>query len=221
MPQTSTGSSAETRQTIRSRMRSQRRALSPHAQDQAARELDKLLGRQPLFQRSRHIAFYRAADGEIDPHRLLQSALHRKKRCYLPALHPSQSGKLKFIQFNGLTPLESNRYGIAEPPMGSGRCMPANQLDLVLLPLVAFDFQGARLGMGAGFYDRTFAFKAGQGRQSPILVGLAHGCQGVPSLPVEPWDVPLTAIATESGLIVCDGRAHGRDFLRRDLLRHD
>jgi 5-formyltetrahydrofolate cyclo-ligase len=239
MPESSTILPPDSRQAIRREMRRRRRALKPREQHLAARQLDSLLGRQPLFQRSRHIAFYIASDGEIDPHHLLQSALYRGKRCYLPVLHPTRAGRLWFLPYTEETPLVTNHFGIAEPAVNTGRCMPATALDLVLLPLVAFDPFGARLGMGAGFYDRTFSFKvekrraggrgpelvdgreqvqSGKKRHSPVLLGLAHSCQAVGRLPVEPWDIPLGAIATESGIVVCDDKASGRNFLRRDLL---
>jgi 5-formyltetrahydrofolate cyclo-ligase len=72
----------------------------------------------------------------------------------------------------------------------------------VLLPLVAFDPQGGRLGMGGGYYDRTFAFLNGQkGGQKPKLIGLAHHFQQIPKLPIESWDVPLNAIVTDEQVI--------------------
>lgn len=218
MPESPKPNTANSRHTIRREMRRRRRSLSPREQLRAARELEKVVSRQPLFQRSQHIAFYLANDGEINPEYLLRSALRRGKRCYLPVLHPSEAGKLWFLPYTENTPLRANRYGIAEPAVNTGRRKPAAALDLVMLPLVAFDFSGARLGMGAGYYDRTFAFKGAQKRHSPTLLGLAHSCQATAGLPVQPWDIPLRAIATESGLVACDDAATGRDFLTRDLL---
>src|SRR5690606_40461575 len=66
------------------------------------------------------------------------------------------------------------------------------------LPLVAFDARGNRLGMGGGFYDRTFARAPRARTLRPRLVGLAHHFQQVASLPAEPWDIPLDAIATDA-----------------------
>ena len=65
-------------------------------------------------------------------------------------------------------------------------------MKLVFMPLVGFDILGGRLGMGGGYYDKTFATR------ESLLVGLAHDCQKVDSLPIESWDVPLDAIATDS-----------------------
>lgn len=218
MPESFKGTRLDNRHSLRREMRRCRRALSPRQQEQAAHRLDRLLARQPLFQRSRHIAFYSASDGEIDPFPLLSTALRRGKRCYLPVLHPGQANSLWFLPFNATMPLVTNRFGIPEPAVNSGRAMPAAELDLVLLPLVAFDHSGARLGMGAGFYDRTFALKASQKGCNPVLMGLAHSCQAAEQLPVQPWDIPLRAVATESGIVACGDTATGRDFLGRDLL---
>ena len=66
-----------------------------------------------------------------------------------------------------------------------------------MLPLVGFDRRGRRLGMGGGFYDRTFAFSRIRPRLAPKLIGLAHDLQRVQQLPVEPWDVPLHGVVTD------------------------
>jgi len=74
-----------------------------------------------------------------------------------------------------------------------------------LLPLVAFDQQGERLGMGGGYYDRTFEFLRRSGLNKPKLIGLAHDFQQVDAIPTEAWDVPLTAIVTNKGVIKASG----------------
>jgi 5-formyltetrahydrofolate cyclo-ligase len=67
-----------------------------------------------------------------------------------------------------------------------------------MLPLVGFDASGNRMGMGGGYYDRTFSFKSlKKGLRGPTLIGLAHEIQRVEELPVESWDIPLTAIVTD------------------------
>ncbi|RFF31280.1 5-formyltetrahydrofolate cyclo-ligase [Wenzhouxiangella sediminis] len=94
--------------------------------------------------------------------------------------------------------MKANRFGIPEP-VGSEGFAPA-QIDLVLMPLVGFAADGARLGMGAGFYDRAFAFRHGRPDDLPRLVGVAYAVQEAESLPVDDWDVPLDGIITEQGL---------------------
>lgn len=205
----------EDRGTIRRRMRQRRNSLSPLEQERASQSLGRLLPRQPFFLRSKRMAFYLASDGEIDPGYAMQTALHRSKLCFLPVLHPRMPGRLWFRRVKSDSYLEANRFGIPEPQRG--RLMPGAGLDLVLMPLVAFDRSGGRLGMGAGFYDRTFAFKTRDTRQSPLLIGLAHSCQEAERLPMKSWDIPLAAVVTEKGIICCDS-VLARNFLAQDLL---
>lgn len=207
--------STEERAAIRREMRERRKSLSPQAQERASQSLARLLQRQPFFIRSRRIAFYLANDGEMDPHYLLQSAMRRNKYCFLPVLHPVRPGRLWFRRIKSESNLKANRFGIPEPM--SGRLIPGYGLDVVFMPLVAFDRHGGRLGMGAGFYDRTFAFKERSSRLSPLLVGLAHSCQEVERLPLASWDVPLAAVVTDQGIICCDP-ALKPNFLAPDLL---
>jgi 5-formyltetrahydrofolate cyclo-ligase len=101
--------------------------------------------------------------------------------------------------------LIKNRYGILEPPINNQRLTPTWSLDLVLMPLVAFDAKGNRLGMGAGFYDRTFDVHNHPYRPKPKLLGLAYDFQETSGLKPEPWDVPLDYIVTPSRIIKCSG----------------
>ncbi len=187
---------AALKQQLRRRLRARRRQLSPLQRQRATQGVCAVIARHPLFRQARRIALYRAADGEIDPLPLARLARRLGKALYLPVLRPG--GHLGFVAWREGAVLRRNRFGIAEPV---GPRLSAQQLDLVLLPLVAFDCRGGRLGMGGGFYDRTFAWmnKAGSFRRRPLLVGLAHAFQQVESLPREPWDVPLAAVATERG----------------------
>lgn len=207
------------REVIRREVRRRRRALSVQQQRQAAADLRRLLARQPLFQRSRHIAFYLPNDGEIDPRPLMQLAMRLGKYCYLPLLHPAREGRLWFLRYRASDKLKPNRFNIPEPVLGRSARRHARALDLVLLPLVAFDQGGGRLGMGAGFYDRTFAFKLeeGRSRHTPALIGLAHRCQQVPALPLAEWDVALAAIGTDGGIVDCRGAGAGA-FLQTDVV---
>jgi 5-formyltetrahydrofolate cyclo-ligase len=105
------------------------------------------------------------------------------------------------MHFRRWTPgseMKANRFGIPEP-VTPGEYAPA-QIDLVLMPLVGFAADGARLGMGAGFYDRAFEFRHGQPDGLPRLVGVAYSVQEVEALPVDDWDVPLDGVITEQGL---------------------
>src|SRR5690606_9409039 len=185
------------RKTLRQAMRRRRRQLTPVQQAHAARSLKQHLSQNPLFLRARAIALYLPNDGEIDPRPLAQVVWRQRKRCYLPVLHPILENRLWFFEFRPDTPLRRNRFRIPEPEISHETRRPAWSLSLVLLPLVAFDEQGGRLGMGGGFYDRTFAFSQRRATLRPRLVGLAHDFQRVENLDKQPWDVPLEAVATE------------------------
>ncbi|TVZ37518.1 5-formyltetrahydrofolate cyclo-ligase [Alteromonadaceae bacterium 2753L.S.0a.02] len=179
---------------LRAEIRKARRALSPQQQKSAAIQLGKIVCAKALYHRAQHIALYIANDGEISPHEILSHARRHGKHCYLPAL----AGKtLHFREYPPGGTLTENRFGIPEPIERYATVEP-EQLDLVLLPLVAFDAQGNRLGMGGGFYDRTFSFKLQQPSTKPTLIGLAHALQQQSELSRDNWDIPLNAIATEA-----------------------
>ncbi len=213
------------RSALRQKLRQRRRQLSKPQQRRAAELLCKRLKSQPLFIRSQHIALYLPNDGEIDPTPLIRAAWKLGKRCYLPVLQPGQENRLWFIRYNATTPLIKNRYGIDQPRAHYRQSFPAKRLDLVLMPLVGFDSKGGRMGMGGGFYDRTFSFKNPTTTKSPAsipsrscppyLLGLAHECQQVEQLTLASWDIPLSAIATDKRLIVTDRTDAQRNFISR------
>jgi 5-formyltetrahydrofolate cyclo-ligase len=181
---------------LRKQMRQLRRSLSNLQQIKAARALYRRVANTSAFRFSRSIAFTIARDGEISPQLLLREAQRRGKRCYLPVMSRIGADKLTFRLADKRRRLDSrNRFGIPEP-VRSKAC-PPRALSLVLLPLVAFDAQGNRLGMGKGYYDHTFAFLRHSLRLRPLLLGLAHECQRVETLDTATWDVPLHGIVTD------------------------
>ncbi|MCK2185057.1 5-formyltetrahydrofolate cyclo-ligase [Halomonas getboli] len=192
------------RRALRRELRRRRRRLSAQEQDQAARRLCHQLRRLPEVQRARRVALYLPNDGEIDPTRLMPWLNGRGARVHLPVLRPLSHNALWFVHYHTGTPMVTNRFGIPEPCTRHGahraRRTPAWALDLILMPLVGFDDDGQRIGMGGGFYDRTLAFTRGRGPR-PRLIGLAHDCQRVERLPVAPWDVPLDAIVSDRRVV--------------------
>lgn len=193
---------------LRTSLRQKRRALTPSQQQVAATSLLEHVTQQPWFVTGRRFAFFIASDGEIDPGPLLSLALAAGKSCFLPVLHPLRLNRLHFARYTPDTPLSPNRFGIPEPPLKRNVLAPAWSLDAIFMPLVGFDRQGHRLGMGGGFYDRTLAFTRHWPRAVPRLVGLAHHIQEVASLPAQPWDIPLHAIVTDRGVISCAARRY-------------
>jgi len=192
-----------TRTSLRRDMRRLRRAV-PHAEAQrAGRNLLKQLRRYPSFLACRRVAVYLKNDGEIDCRWLIDDLQRRGCEVLLPVLHPLRPGHLSFIRYTRHTPMRMNRFGIAEPDFRYGVRVPARFISLICLPLVAFDGDGNRLGMGGGFYDRTLAFMAAEKSRRPVLAGCAYHFQQVTRLPVESWDIPLQMIVTDKNLIRC------------------
>jgi len=186
------------RQQLRRQLRAARRALTPAQQRQAAHGLYRQLAQHPLFRRARHIALYLPNDGEIDPRPLLREAQRRGKRTYLPVLSDWPRTKMVFQQVRRGEKLRPNRFGIPEPRIQRARQRTIWALDLILLPLVGFDDEGGRLGMGGGFYDRSLAYRTRRTAwHAPVLVGLAHECQKVERLAQASWDVPLQGTVTD------------------------
>lgn len=181
------------RQLIRTQIRRQRQALSPQQQQQAAQQVAERALSFPLLAQARNVALFLSFDGELDTRPLISRLWQRGQQVYLPVLHPFSTGQLLFIRYLPDTPLTPNRYGIPEPSLNLTELAPLNTLDIILVPLVAFDARGQRLGMGGGFYDRTLQ----HWQQHGVLpAGLAHCCQQVPALPTEQWDIPLPVIIT-------------------------
>jgi 5-formyltetrahydrofolate cyclo-ligase len=184
-----------TRDALRQQLRAARRALSFEVRLQAAISAAMNLCATEAYKNARRIAVYMAMDGELDPTPLIMRCRTDERELYLPVLPPME-GAMSFRPYNVDTPMVANRFGIPEPKSAEGGRM-AKDMDLVVTPIVGFDMQGNRLGMGAGFYDRTFGFLRYMEHPRPLLIGYAYEQQKVPALSAEEWDVPLAAVATE------------------------
>ena len=190
---------------LRRKLRQARRALTGSQQRQAAHGLYRQLAQHALFRRARHLSLYLPTDGEIDPRLLLRAAQRRGKATYLPVLSAWPRTKMVFQRIRPGEKLRPNRFRILEPRANPARQRKIWTLDLVLLPLVGFDQEGGRLGMGGGFYDRSLAYLARrQSWRKPTLLGLAHECQKVERLDQASWDVPLQGTVTDRQWYVAD-----------------
>ncbi len=182
-------------QLLRSQLRQQRQELSAPDAVAAALAIADELSAAPVIRRARRIAIYMPGFGEVDCTLFTERMLDRGKAVFAPILRKKH---LLFAPLKPQTELRRNRFGIAEPVcMRRDLCSPA-QLDVVITPLVAFDAQLNRLGMGGGYYDRSFAFKKHRKNWArPRMIGVAYSFQRVEQLPVQAWDVPLNAVITE------------------------
>ena len=192
---------------LRQQIRQRRRQLTDRQRQQAAETVAERVSSLQLFQSATHMAAYLAFDGEFDPAPLIDQAVTAGKQIYLPLLF-GKTQPMAFAPYRPGDVLQPNRFGILEPQVPvEQRCSP-QQLDLVITPLVAFDEQGTRMGMGGGFYDRTFEFLNSPGQlHKPRLLGIAFELQKTATLIRQPWDVPVDGIVTEAALYPgADGR---------------
>lgn len=182
---------------LRQQVRQLRQQLTPQQQQQAAQDLLKQCLKLPVIQHSQHIALYLANDGELDTQPLIRYLWQQNKQVYLPVLHPFCAGHLLFLHYTAHSPMQANRYGILEPKLIKNAIQPLANLDLIFTPLVAFDAQGNRLGMGGGYYDRTLSQWLNL-RPNANPIGIAHDCQQLPHLQAQPWDIALNTLITPS-----------------------
>ncbi len=180
-------------QSLRQHMRRLRKQYSSQKQHLHATQAFKLIIEQTTWlQAAQHVACYLSNDGELSPKPLIQHLWQKNITCYLPVV--DQHKTLRFAPYKQESPMKSNVFAMQEPNTPS---VEAAQIDVMFIPLVAFDKKGQRLGRGQGYYDRTLAFKQNAWHNPPYLVGLAHSCQQVEELGQEPWDIPLDAVVTE------------------------
>lgn len=187
------------RQTLRKKLRTQRESLTLSEQTIASKKITALVTQSPLFFQSQHIAAYIAINYEINLEIIIKKIWKLDKCCYLPTLQDKQ---LKFSLYKNDTPLKNNQFNIPEPLASHSYTIKPQHLDLVLVPLLGYTLKCERLGMGGGFYDRSFAFLLKNPRpKKPFLLGLAYEWQKLETLETKPWDVPLNAIASENKII--------------------
>ena len=184
-----------TQQTLRNQLRQQIRKTRANLTALQQQQAEDSITQQALAlieeRNAQHIALYISFDGEISTEKLIKILWMQGKQVYLPVLHPFNPNHLLFLRYLPETPMLKNKFGILEPKLNVQNVLPLKELDILFTPLVAFDKQGNRLGMGGGFYDRTLQHWQ---KSSFIPVGLAHQCQQVEQLPTEAWDVPLHQI---------------------------
>jgi 5-formyltetrahydrofolate cyclo-ligase len=189
------------RKALRASLRAKRRAVSPELRAKAAREVARNVDRVFRLRPGLRVAIYASFREELDSTPLIKLARRRGCRIFLPRID-TRTVSMKFVEAIVGARETMNHLGIVEPH--GTQAIRARWLDLVLLPLVGFDAHGMRLGMGGGYYDRTFAYRNRHTAwRGPRLVGVAYSFQQVPQIAAESHDVRLDAVVTETGVIRC------------------
>lgn len=183
------------RHSLRQTIRNTRKALSEDSQVEASLKLVRQCQTLPELVKGQRIGLYLHTDGELNTGPLIDWLWQQNKSVYLPVIHPFSKGHLLFLTYTPGTTMINNQYHIPEPRLEQSQLCPVANLDVIFTPLVGFDDNGHRLGMGGGYYDRTLA-PWFEHRTGPKPIGLAHDCQQVENIPTEIWDVPLPKIIT-------------------------
>jgi 5-formyltetrahydrofolate cyclo-ligase len=187
----------------RRRLRALRRALTGEERRAAERRIVATLRRLGCAARGRRVALYLARDGEVDLAELIRAARRGGARLYAPHITSQRRRSMRFMPLRDDRSLRRNWYGIDEPAHEPAHGIPTGRLDIILTPLVGFDRQGHRLGMGAGYYDRALRRRLGSSGafRRPRLIGVAFACQETGTIAAAPWDVPLDLVVTERGVV--------------------
>ena len=180
--------------TLRKNLRKQRRAVNPFQQKQSEQAVLNQLIRIPEFQQAHKIGLYLHAFGEIHTHKIMEYCFAHGKAVFLPMIC-NMNQRLTWVQISQHQ-YRSKRFshhplGMKEPMAARG--LHVSKLDVLIMPLLACDDTGTRIGMGGGFYDKTLATAA----KRPYRLGLAHDFQLLHcNIQREAWDQPLDGLLT-------------------------
>ena len=186
--------------TIRNCRLNARNRLTTIEREDASDEIAATVSRSAWFQRSQYVACYIGTAREVDTWPIIARAWRMKKRVFAPVLE--KNSRMRFRELTAKSTLLRQQHGILEPV--AGEFILPRMLDLVLTPLVAFDAQNNRIGMGGGYFDRTFSFlKDREHHFHPKLIGIAFACQQVEKITPNPWDIRLFSIISDEQTDAC------------------
>lgn len=178
---------------LRASLKQTRKRLSPDFLNESSRAICTKIQELRAYQEAKSVALYQAIHGEVILEPLWHAASQQNKSCCFPVLTADKT--LAFLPAKPESPFHKNKYHILEPTAPLAHATPITELDIMFLPLVAFDKQGTRLGMGSGYYDRTL-----QALRPKLMIGVGYEFQRQFFLVRESWDIPLDAIVTEQHL---------------------
>lgn len=183
----------KTKQDIRKYYLSERNALNATVQMQASQRVCERILSLKLYENAQHIGLYQAIGKEIDTQHVLLDALRQHKKIYLPVIQPGET--LHFVEFEEHDRLALNRFNIPEPIRQAP--FPVEMLDILFMPLVAFDITGTRLGRGKGYYDKVL-----MNQKPKKIIGVAYTFQcHATKIPYDTWDIPLDGVITEQSVM--------------------
>lgn len=179
---------------LRAALRDRRQALPAETVAEASAAVTARVLALPQWDAAREILAYLPVRGEVDTRALAARAIREGKRLLVPRCRENEPGRVDLGCLTCLSEAIPGRFGIPEPPAASCQPPEAFAPDLILVPGLAFDRAGTRLGFGGGYYDRLLALPMAAGA---YVVGLCHAFQFVEHLPAADWDRPMHAVITE------------------------
>jgi 5-formyltetrahydrofolate cyclo-ligase len=176
---------------LRQSIRTLRKNLSQNIVTDTAKKITQKIIQLPEFIAAKNIAYYISHENEVDPSLIAAHARQLNKNLYLPFF--SNNKTLDFYLIGKNTKFTKNKFDTFEPIIKNQKPISPQQLDLMLIPLVAFDKNLNRLGRGAGAYDRYLSFTKNTTKK-PFLIGLAYAFQEVENIVSEDWDVKMDCV---------------------------
>jgi 5-formyltetrahydrofolate cyclo-ligase len=165
-------------------MKQKLQLLTPEKKQETEHRLYMDFMRSSFYRESKCVFIYVSHSNEINTYRIIQSALADQKKVVVPKIDPVEK-KMYAIEISGLHELHSGQYGIMEPTSFEQAVLPS-EIDLVLVPGLAFDHNGGRLGYGGGYYDKFLS----QNR-NVYKISLAYDFQVVSHVPMDEHDIPI------------------------------
>lgn len=181
---------AEDKKDLRASIKQKRRALSIEYRQQASRKMQAELTRLPCYQAAEYIMLYMAMQDEVQLDELIAMVLKDGKKAAIPLV--TGAGLMEAVELSDMADLVPDKYGIKTVSEEKRRLIAPDKIDLIIVPGVAFDKAGHRLGMGGGFYDR-FMLRASRA----VRAALAYDCQLLAAVPAEVHDLTVDYIITE------------------------
>ena len=181
---------AANKKALRASIKQKRRALSIEYRQQASRKMQAELTRLPCYQAAEYIMLYMAMQDEVQLDELIAMVLKDGKKAVIPLA--TGAGLMEAVELSDMADLVPDKYGIKTVSEEKRRLIAPDKIDLIIVPGVAFDKAGHRLGMGGGFYDR-FMLRASRA----VRAALAYDCQLLAAVPAEVHDLTVDYIITE------------------------
>ncbi len=182
-----------TKPDLRRRLYAERIQMSKRAVREKSLRIYRRLIDMPAYQLARCIACYVSIKNEVDTRTVIEKTMGSGKQVGVPVTR--KDGDMDFQAIAGLSDLRPVHYGLREPVADPQMVLLPHTIDLILVPGIAFDRRGHRIGSGGGYYDRFLV------RTEAVRIGLSYGFQIIDRVPAEPYDVKMDLIITEDEVI--------------------